>query len=73
MSLTKRCVEKVRLLRNYQKATVAFSVAVAELCGKIGIVQIAEYQQLIDIAEKCRLRSADALDRLELHSALHGC
>jgi hypothetical protein len=67
------CEEKMRLLVAYQRATDAYSKAVTELVTKMGVTPKAEYDALNSAAEQARYGSMDARDRLERHTADHGC
>src|ERR1041385_4985539 len=73
MPSIQHCAEKVQLLQEYQKATEAYSVAVTDLAEKIGVVPKVEYDRLKKLTEICRHRSSHALDRLDRHTADHGC
>jgi ABC-type transporter Mla subunit MlaD len=67
------CEDKLRLLMAYQAATEAYSKAVSELATKIGVTRKAEYDKVNRAAEQARYASMDARDRLERHTAEHGC
>jgi hypothetical protein len=67
------CDEKVRLLRQYDDATLAFSNAVQEQRLKIGTAPRDEYQRLERISNEARVQSEQARLALEQHIATHGC
>jgi hypothetical protein len=67
------CDVKRQLLTAYQKATAAYSQAVAELARKIGIVSKANYNELALASQKARRLSADTLEALDAHTDEHGC
>jgi hypothetical protein len=67
------CDVKRQLLTAYQKATAAYSQAVAELARKISIVSKADYNELALATQKSRRLSGDALEALEAHTDEHGC
>ena len=67
------CDVKRQLLGAYQKATEAYSQAVAELARQIGIISKADYNALTLASHKARRFSADALEALEAHTDEHGC
>ena len=67
------CDVKRQLLTAYQKATAAYSQAVAELSRKISVVSKADYTDLSLATQKARRLSAAALEGLEAHTDEHGC
>ena len=69
----KLCEEKTRLLLEYQSAAEAYAKAVAELVAKMGVTSKVAYEELNRAAEQARYASMDARDRLERHTAEHGC
>jgi hypothetical protein len=73
MTENNRCEEKTALLRDYQRATEAYSKAVKELSSKRGVTSRSDYDQLHKAAEQARHASRDALDRLESHRYDHEC
>jgi hypothetical protein len=68
-----QCAEKDPLLSEYRKTTNLYSAAVAELTRMIGVSSIDDYRQLHNAAEKARLHSIEARDRLARHYAEHHC
>jgi hypothetical protein len=73
MTDQKPCAEKHSRLRDYQKATEAYSKAVKDLANRRGITSRSDYDRLHRAAEQARHASMDALDRLEDHRLDHGC
>jgi hypothetical protein len=67
------CVEKSRLLRQYDVATLAFSKAVQELRRKIGTSPKEEYERLERISSEARVKSEQTRLALEQHIATHRC
>ena len=67
------CTEKERLMRNYQKAAVAYSEAVTLLQQKMGISPREEYDRMNRVADGARLNSEGARLAFEQHRADHGC
>ena len=67
------CEEKTRLLVAYQTATGKYSTAVSDLARKMGTTPQPEYEKLNRLAEEARYESLDARDRLDWHTAEHGC
>ena len=67
------CEEKTRLLIAYQATREKYSTAVSELAKKMGTTPKLEYDNLHRLAEQARYESLDARDRLERHTAEHGC
>ena len=70
---TRRCDEKDKLLGEYRTAMEVYSTAVAELTRRIGISSREDYLKLHQAAESARLRSNEALARLESHFDQHRC
>ena len=52
-----RCVEKARLVAEYELATGKFATAVTELNQKIGVSPRDEYERLDRAANESRVRS----------------
>jgi hypothetical protein len=67
------CEEKARLLRKYDGATLAFSLAVQELRQKMGKSPKDEYQRLERISNEARVKSEQTRLALEQHIAAHRC
>ena len=67
------CDTKSNLLSEYSLATKVYSDSVTEITSKIGAVNAAEYQKLINLSEKYREICNEARQRLERHIAEHGC
>jgi hypothetical protein len=61
------------LLVAWQKASEAYSSALAVLSRKIGVVPRPEYQRLAEAAEKARRDALEAKAKLEKHTTEHGC
>ena len=69
----RQCDEKDRLLLEYRKVTDLYSAAVAELSRRICITSLDDYLQLHQAAERARMRSNEARDRVAQHLAEHHC
>lgn len=69
----KPCIEKARLLQEYQESTQVYATAVDDLNRRIGIVQFEEYQKLNRAADRARRKSEDSRDRLARHIAEDRC
>jgi hypothetical protein len=67
------CEEKSRLLREYEAATPAFSVAVKELRRRMGTSPKEDYKLLAQTANDARMKSEGARLALEQHIAAHDC
>jgi len=67
------CLEKDRLLKEYQITTENFSGAVNELQALRATSSQAEYERLRRVAEEARLKSEQARLALEHHTAAHRC
>jgi hypothetical protein len=67
------CDEKGRLLRQYDNATLAFSIAVQELRRNNGTSPKGEYERLERISSEARVKSEQTRLALEQHIAGHRC
>jgi hypothetical protein len=67
------CLEKDRLLKEYQVTTENFSGAVNDLQALRGTSSQEEYERLRRVAEEARLKSEQARLALEHHTAAHRC
>ena len=67
------CVEKIRLAKEYDLATTAFSEAVKELHRRMGTLPREEYALLDRAANEARVKSEQARLALEQHIAAHRC
>jgi hypothetical protein len=67
------CVEKSRLVANYEEATNKFLEAVKEVHRKMGTSPKEEYERLDHVANEARMRSEHARLAVEQHVAAHGC
>jgi hypothetical protein len=68
---TTACKEKLRLLIDYQRLTLAYSKAIGDMA--VRGISLSEYRHLRAATEKARRCSVDARDRLERHIYEHGC
>ena len=67
------CQERLRLMDEYNRATMAYSDAVSVQFSKIGIVLKSEYDALKRATEETRHASIDARNGYRRHIAQHGC
>ena len=67
------CHEKRTLLALYQHATQIYSEAVTDLDQKIGTTSKLEYEALHRVVLEAESSAMTARDRLEAHTAEHGC
>ena len=67
------CPTRTALLAAWQSAAEAYSKAVAELSGQIGVISKADYERLKQVAEDARYQSQEAQANLEAHIHEHGC
>jgi hypothetical protein len=67
------CEEKVRLAKEYDSATAAFSEVVKGLNRKIGTSPKEEYKRLERISTDARVKSEESRLALEQHIVAHGC
>jgi hypothetical protein len=68
---TPACEEKLRLLMEYQRLTLAYSKAIGDMA--VRGISLSEFPHLRDATEKARLDSIAARDRLERHTYQHDC
>ena len=68
-----QCDEKDRLVLDTAERQELYSAAVAELSRRIGITSLDDYLQLHQAAERARMRSNEARDRVAQHLAEHHC
>ncbi len=67
------CSERIKLFDAYQKATRAYSEAVARLHQAIGTSSKADYDVLYHKAEALRMDAVEAQNTLNVHVAKHSC
>jgi hypothetical protein len=67
------CMEKTRLLGEYEITAATFAAAVTELHSKTPVSPKADYQKLKLAAERARLASEMARLALEQHTSSHHC
>ena len=67
------CPEKSLLLSAYEKATRAYSDAVARLQRIMGVSSKTEYEAQYRMTEALRMVAAEAQQALERHVGTHGC
>ena len=67
------CVDKTTLLKAFQSASEAYSMAVAECSRSIGTAAQANYETLHVAAERARKFSYEVREQFEGHIAEHGC
>jgi hypothetical protein len=72
-SIAEICLEKKLLLLDYQAATETYSRTVLELSNRVGLTSGEEYLELRNISEEAGRVALDARDRLQRHTAEHGC
>ena len=68
-----QCIEKRRLVENYQQATARFSKQLTILNERLGTSPRDEYDELRRAVDTERVRSEQARLALEQHVADHGC
>jgi hypothetical protein len=71
MSFVERCEEKLRLLIEYQNRTAEYSLAVSELAFRC--TSNEEFEGMSRAAEKARIASQNARERLMRHVEEHRC
>ena len=67
------CEQKTRLVASYEQAARAYSDAVGNLNGIIGISSRTEYEAQYRMVEALRHDAVVAQKNLEEHIASHGC
>jgi len=67
------CLEKLRLLNEYNKLATAYSRKVSELNEKIGTSTKGEYDAMYRVTEALRQSVDHAKKALESHIEAHGC
>jgi hypothetical protein len=67
------CVEKLRLLKIYEKAAALFSQRVNTLSCDVGKASKADYDTLVTAAEEGRQRAEVARQVLDHHVKTHRC
>jgi hypothetical protein len=67
------CLEKTRLLEEYEAAIFAYSTKVSELKQRIGTSSKETYQSLYRSIEQLRDIGRRAQQALESHIDTHGC
>jgi hypothetical protein len=70
---TPTCPVKIRLLADYERATLAYSNKVSELKEKIGTSSKEDYDALYRMTEALRSDTRKAQRDLQNHAASHGC
>ena len=72
MDAIPNCVNKTRLLAEYQEASEAYSKAIFNFSGAVGRNARIKYARLNLLAKRARLY-AEARKNLDLHTYQHGC
>jgi hypothetical protein len=67
------CLDKERIVSEYEIATARFADAVHELKQNIGTSERSEYDRLLREANEHRIKSEEARLALERHLTQHGC
>jgi hypothetical protein len=67
------CVEKERLLIHQKKAMDAYVRKASELADAVGLMAHTEFEFLKSTVEATRQFLAETNNRLEAHTAKHGC
>jgi len=67
------CVEKLRLVDAYRKATECLLTSLTQLHTKMGTVERDEYDRLRRITEDDRMKADQARLEMERHIADHRC
>ncbi len=65
------CEERLRLLVEYQRATLAYSTMIGDMA--VRHIPRVDYERISLATDKARQTSIDARKRLERHIAEHGC